>query len=138
MPLSVALLTEPKPTAMIVIPSALRVPAVWIAPAEPPYWLFCSPSVRTTTTREYTLVDTPFNTWFIASSRPSLMWVPPLVGYWAEPYKLIAFSISERTALRVSITEPAELKNTTPAWEWPLAMFSWSSSVSANVFTPLL
>jgi len=58
MPLSVALLTEPKPTAMIVIPSALRVPAVWIAPAEPPYWLFCSPSVSTTAIRWYTVAET--------------------------------------------------------------------------------
>jgi hypothetical protein len=51
MPFSVALLTVPKPTAMMVIPSALSVLAVWIAPAEPPYPAFCSPSLRTTTTR---------------------------------------------------------------------------------------
>ena len=51
MPLSVALLTLPKPTAITAMPSSFRICAVAMAPDEPPYWLFCSPSLSTTATR---------------------------------------------------------------------------------------
>jgi hypothetical protein len=45
MPLSVALLTPPKPTAMIVMPACFSVAAVSIAVGGS-YPLFCSPSVK--------------------------------------------------------------------------------------------
>eukprot|EP00966_Prymnesium_polylepis_P041730 968926-Prymnesium_polylepis.1 len=41
----VAVLELPKPTAMTVVPEALTVSAVVIAPASPPYSRVCSPSV---------------------------------------------------------------------------------------------
>lgn len=65
------------------------------------------------------------------------MLVVPLVGYDDVPYRLIALSTSERSVLKPSTTSASVLKNTTPAPECPLEMSSWSSTVKANVRTPL-
>jgi hypothetical protein len=79
MPLSVALLMPPKPTAMIVMPSCFSVAAVSIAVGGS-YQLFCSPSVKMITRRMYVVAST-VSSCVLAESRPALMCVPPVVGY---------------------------------------------------------
>ena len=136
MPFSVALLTEPKPTAITVIPAAFRVLAVWIAPDEPPYCAFCSPSVSTITTRAYVELEIPPSTEFMAVVRPALMCVPPVVGQLDVPYEAMPLWTLLRTNVRPWITSAFELKKTIPACEWPVAMLSCDCTVCANVLTP--
>ena len=74
----VLLVTEPKPTAIIVMPSAFRVAAVCMAAEEPPKPLLCSPSVNTIAMREY-IEGSIVSSSSLAFCRPSPMLVPPIV-----------------------------------------------------------